>query len=163
MTDKKTGSGIFREKSMERVSSPEELNDYIRVTTPSVWIVLIALVVLLVGMLAWSIFERWNGTMRTAARRSCTPLLTSSIERMRRKNCHAANSFVSKDEHTKLCENFRTEERKMENKEERKEIEQEAAEVADSELDRVSGGFLRKVESRIPSKTPEQTQDETKA
>ena len=51
----------------------------------------------------------------------------------------------------------------MENKEERKELEQEAAEVADSELDQVSGGFLRKVESRIPSKTPEQTQDETKA
>ena len=56
MTDKKTETGIFREKSMERVSSPEELNDYIRVTTPSVWIVLIALAVLLVGMLAWSIF-----------------------------------------------------------------------------------------------------------
>ncbi len=48
--------GIFREKSVERVSSPEALNDYIRVTTPSVWIVLIALVILLVGMLAWSVF-----------------------------------------------------------------------------------------------------------
>ena len=56
MTEKKTETGIFREKSMERVSSPEELNDYIRVTTPSVWIVLIALAVLLVGMLGWSIF-----------------------------------------------------------------------------------------------------------
>lgn len=50
--------GIFRQKSMERVSSPEQLNDYIRVTTPSVWIVLVALVVLLAGMLAWSIFGR---------------------------------------------------------------------------------------------------------
>ena len=29
---------------MEKVSSPESLNDYIKVTTPSVWIVLIALV-----------------------------------------------------------------------------------------------------------------------
>ena len=46
---------IFRQKSIDRVSSPEQLNDYIRVTTPSVWIVLIALVVLLVGMLAWSV------------------------------------------------------------------------------------------------------------
>lgn len=50
--------GIFRKKSMDRVSSPEALNDYIRVTTPSVWIVLIALVVLLLGMLAWSILGR---------------------------------------------------------------------------------------------------------
>lgn len=52
----KKNAGIFREKSMERVSSPEALNDYIRVTTPSVWIVLAALVILLAGMLAWSIF-----------------------------------------------------------------------------------------------------------
>ena len=52
------GNGVFREKSMQRVSSPEELNDYIRVTTPSVWIVLLALVLLLVGILAWCIFGR---------------------------------------------------------------------------------------------------------
>ena len=50
-------AGLFREKSIERVSSPEQLNDYIRVTNPSVWIVLLALVVLLVGILAWSIFS----------------------------------------------------------------------------------------------------------
>lgn len=49
-------SNIFRKKSLERVSSPEELNDYIRVTTPSVWVVLIALALLLAGMLVWSIF-----------------------------------------------------------------------------------------------------------
>lgn len=46
---------IFRQKSIDRVSSPEQLNDYIRVTTPSVWLVLLALVILLLGMLAWSI------------------------------------------------------------------------------------------------------------
>ena len=56
MQDKVSGNGLFREKSMQKVSSPEALNDYIRVTTPSVWIVLIALAVLLVGMLAWSVF-----------------------------------------------------------------------------------------------------------
>ncbi len=46
---------VFRKKSLDRVSSPEQLNDYIRVTTPSVWLVLAALLVLLVGMLAWSV------------------------------------------------------------------------------------------------------------
>lgn len=56
--NKSTVNGIFRNKSLERVSSPEQLNDYIRVTSPSVWIVLIALVVLLVGMLTWSIFGK---------------------------------------------------------------------------------------------------------
>ena len=58
MAEKGQDNSVFREKSMDRVSSPEALNDYIRVTTPSVWIVLIALVVLLVGMLAWSVFGR---------------------------------------------------------------------------------------------------------
>ena len=55
MSDKETKNTVFREKSIERVSSPEELNDYIRVTTPSVWLVLAALIVLLAGMLAWSV------------------------------------------------------------------------------------------------------------
>ncbi len=47
---------IFRKKTMDRISSPEQLNDYIRVTSPSVWLVLLALVLLLAGILAWSIF-----------------------------------------------------------------------------------------------------------
>jgi len=49
-------SELFRKKSLDRAKSPEELNDYIRVTSPSVWLVLLATVVLLFGMLAWSIF-----------------------------------------------------------------------------------------------------------
>ena len=48
MEEKETKTSIFREKSITRVSSPEQLNDYIRVTTPSVWIVLIALVLLMI-------------------------------------------------------------------------------------------------------------------
>ena len=47
---------IFREKSIERVSSPEQLNDYIKVTTPSIWVILLAVAVLLIGLLVWSIF-----------------------------------------------------------------------------------------------------------
>ena len=58
MAENGSDNSVFREKSMDRVSSPEALNDYIRVTTPSVWIILIALVVLLLGMLAWSVFGR---------------------------------------------------------------------------------------------------------
>ena len=48
-------SELFREKSLQRIHSPEELSDYIRVATPSVWLVLLATAILLVGMLAWSI------------------------------------------------------------------------------------------------------------
>ena len=46
---------IFREKAIKKMSSPDQMNDYIRVTTPSVWIALLALAALLTGILAWSI------------------------------------------------------------------------------------------------------------
>ena len=58
MDDNKERQSIFREKSIERVNGPESLNDYIRVTSPSVWIALIALLILLAGMLTWSIFGK---------------------------------------------------------------------------------------------------------
>ena len=45
---------IFRKKSIDRISSPEALNDYLRVTTPMVWLILAAVILLLVGFLVWS-------------------------------------------------------------------------------------------------------------
>lgn len=45
---------VFRAKAVDRLSSPEQINDYLRVTKPSVWIALIVVVVLLVGALLWS-------------------------------------------------------------------------------------------------------------
>lgn len=47
---------IFRKKSLDKATSPEELNDYIRVTSPHIWIVLAAVILLLVGMIIWGIF-----------------------------------------------------------------------------------------------------------
>ena len=63
-------SDLFRKKSMDKISSPEELNDYIRVTSPSVWMVLAGTVILLVGFLAWGVFgtvnvEKANGTVES--------------------------------------------------------------------------------------------------
>lgn len=40
---------VFRKKSVDRVSSPEQLNEYIRVSNPGVWMILAAIIVLLVG------------------------------------------------------------------------------------------------------------------
>ncbi len=44
---------LFRKKSLERISSPEQLNDYLRVTNPTVWVVLGAVILLLVGVIVW--------------------------------------------------------------------------------------------------------------
>lgn len=49
-------NSIFRKKSMEKVSSPEQLNDYLRVSTPAVWIILAAILILLVGFIVWAVF-----------------------------------------------------------------------------------------------------------
>ena len=65
-------SSIFRQKSIDKVSSPEKLDDYIRVTKPSVWITLAAVGVLLVGTIVWGIFGELtihndDGTTKTVA------------------------------------------------------------------------------------------------
>ena len=44
---------LFRKKSMDRISSPEELGAYLRVTNPAVWMILTAVILLLVGFLVW--------------------------------------------------------------------------------------------------------------
>lgn len=46
-------NSIFRKKSLDRVSSPEQLNDYIRVANPGVWLVFLAVIVFLAGMIVW--------------------------------------------------------------------------------------------------------------
>lgn len=51
-------NGVFREKSIKRVSSPEQLGDYIRVSNPSVWIALVAVIILLAGVCVWGVFGR---------------------------------------------------------------------------------------------------------
>ncbi len=45
---------IFRKKSLERISSPEELGETLHVTSPAVWMILIAVILVLAGMLIWS-------------------------------------------------------------------------------------------------------------
>ena len=58
---------LFRKNSLEKVSSPEQLNDYIRVSNPGVWIALTAVIVLLVGVCVWGIFGKIETTVGSAA------------------------------------------------------------------------------------------------
>ena len=59
-------SELFRKKSIERVTSPEQLNDYIRVSNPGVWMILAAVVILLAGVCVWGVFGRLD-TKKQAA------------------------------------------------------------------------------------------------
>ena len=56
---------IFRQKSMEKISSPEQMNDYIRVSNPSVWMILAAVIVLLAGVCVWGMFGRLDTSFQT--------------------------------------------------------------------------------------------------
>ena len=47
-------SGIFRQRSLERISSPEQLTDYLKVTNPGIWVLLAAVIVLFAGLFVWS-------------------------------------------------------------------------------------------------------------
>lgn len=50
------GEEIFRKKSLDKLKSPENLDESIKVTNPSVWLILIAVFLLLVGACVWGIF-----------------------------------------------------------------------------------------------------------
>lgn len=47
-------NGLFRKKSMDRISSPEALHDYMRVTSPRLWMILAAIVLLLGGFIVYA-------------------------------------------------------------------------------------------------------------
>ena len=59
---------IFRKKSLDRVKSPESLDDYIRVSNPGVWLLLISVIVLLVGVVVWGMFGHIDSTVPAAVR-----------------------------------------------------------------------------------------------
>lgn len=44
---------LFRQKSLKRIQSPDNLKEYIKVINPGFWIVLIAVLLLLVGAFVW--------------------------------------------------------------------------------------------------------------
>lgn len=54
-------SSIFNRKATEKLKSPDDLDKYVRVTNPSVWVVLAACIAFLIGLLAWGTF----GTVST--------------------------------------------------------------------------------------------------
>lgn len=58
---------IFRSSSIERISSPEQLNDYLRVSKLSVWLVLAAAGILLISFLIWGILGELPTTLGAEA------------------------------------------------------------------------------------------------
>ena len=53
---------IFRKKSIERIQSPDDLDCFIKVTNPAVWILMVALIFLLIGALVWGMFGNMDSS-----------------------------------------------------------------------------------------------------
>lgn len=56
---------LFREKSIKKISSPEQINYYIKTSNPSIWIILSAVAILLIGVLTWAVFGELEITVPT--------------------------------------------------------------------------------------------------
>lgn len=56
----------FRKEALAKASSSEDLNEYIRVARPSVWLMLGAIIVFLVSFLIWGIFGRMDTSFHAA-------------------------------------------------------------------------------------------------
>ena len=56
MSDVAEGTQLFRKKALDRLSSPEQLDRTMSFVGPRAWILLLASLVLLVGLLFWGFF-----------------------------------------------------------------------------------------------------------
>ena len=54
---------LFGDKRTEGIGPTEQLNDYLKVTSPGLWVTLTALLIMLFGILAWTVFGRLRVTV----------------------------------------------------------------------------------------------------
>ena len=45
---------LYRKKNLEKMQTPDELNNYIKTARPVIWILIAALIILLIGALVWA-------------------------------------------------------------------------------------------------------------
>ena len=80
----KNNEELFRKKSLDKVKSPENLDDYIQVSNPGVWLLLISVIILLAGACVWGIFGHIDSTVETSVRADNETLV-----------CFVANDAIS--------------------------------------------------------------------
>ena len=57
---------LFKKSNIDRVSSPEQLHDYVKVANPGLWMVISAIVILLAGIVVWGFIGKIDTTVTTA-------------------------------------------------------------------------------------------------
>lgn len=64
-----------RVNTPQRISSPDQLTDYLRVTNPGVWVLLASIILFLAGIFAWF----YIGTLETDLAAALNTALTSEL------------------------------------------------------------------------------------
>lgn len=54
-------NSIFRKQALDTVSNPEQLDQHVRITKPSVWIIIVGILAIIVGVFFWAV----TGSMTT--------------------------------------------------------------------------------------------------
>ncbi len=49
---------LFRKTSLDKISTPEKIDEYIKVANPGMWIIMLAIISLLLGICVWGVFGR---------------------------------------------------------------------------------------------------------
>ena len=91
---------LFRKESMDQLTRPDQLSDYIRVSTPATWVLLAAIILLLVGTCVWGVFGRLDTTVQGAARSDGTALTAYFAEEDTAKLSEGMTVAVNGAEHT---------------------------------------------------------------
>ena len=79
---------IFRQKSIDRVSSPDQLDAYIKAASPKMWLLLASIIIFLVGAIVW-------GTLGTIESKAAAGVCVEDKK---------AYVFLSEDNYEKLAE-----------------------------------------------------------
>lgn len=58
---------VFRKESLDRISSPDEMHDYMRVTSPGLWMLLSVILALIIGFVVFACFVTIENDIETQA------------------------------------------------------------------------------------------------
>lgn len=54
-------NNIFRKEVVKKFNKPDDLTDYLKVLSPKIWIILVAIIVLMIGVTIWGYFAYYVG------------------------------------------------------------------------------------------------------
>ena len=67
-------NSIYRKKAMDKISSPEQLDDFIQVARPKIWLIMGAIIILTVGAAVWAVFGVVEVTEKDGETRTVHPI-----------------------------------------------------------------------------------------